>query len=144
MIAFLASAGIAGFAGKFFLIGSFISLGALRPDRECEAMNALSHKASIIVATIFPISLKKKWENEKMGWEKFVKLRLKLLGRSSWFSVRHSQSERAGINHYVEIFMKFHHWTQRSCTISSVYCYRLTAIWWQISQSGVQQQHRFP
>jgi hypothetical protein len=59
MIAFLASAGIAGFAGKFFLIGSFISLGALRPDRECEAMNALSHKASIIVATIFPISLKK-------------------------------------------------------------------------------------
>lgn len=62
---------MAGFAGKFFLIGSLLSLGALRPDRECEAMNALSHKASIKVPTIFPISLKKKWESEKMGCEKF-------------------------------------------------------------------------
>lgn len=60
IIASLASAGMAGFAGKFFLIGSLLSLGALRPDRECEAMNALSHKASIKVPTIFPISLKKK------------------------------------------------------------------------------------
>lgn len=59
IIASLASAGMAGFAGKFFLIGSLLSLGALRPDRECEAMNALSHKASIKVPTIFPISLKK-------------------------------------------------------------------------------------
>lgn len=60
IIASLASAGMAGFAGKCFLIGSLLSLGALRPDRECEAMNALSHKASIKVPTIFPISLKKK------------------------------------------------------------------------------------
>ena len=62
---------MAGFAGKFFLIGSLLSLGALRPDRECQAMNALSHKASIKVPTIFPISLKKNGKVRKWAVRNF-------------------------------------------------------------------------